>query len=255
MRVRHQGCRSRRRTAGSSLGALRRADAPQPSCAQDSVGRPCHAAERVLRDRIQAHAHQQAANLRIRQMHTSRLTNGWVGVSGIASAASATAGAAPRRCSRTPACGDAIASRACAGSQPIGRIARAQMQKHIRTLDNRLEGACHWHTGRRAGTRALRGKPYTLLQLTARAQMQKHIRTLENRLEGACHRHNARRAETRALRGVVDSLRRERLALDEALRKLQRGLAGQRRCLAALLHEARRRPLTGSPAATASEPA
>ncbi len=69
--------------------------------------------------------------------------------------------------------------------------------------------------------------------------MQKHIRTLENRLEGACHRHNARRAETRALRGVVDSLRRERLALDEALRKLQRGLAGQRRCLAALLHEAR----------------
>lgn len=67
--------------------------------------------------------------------------------------------------------------------------------------------------------------------------MQKQIRTLENRLEGACHRHNARRAETRALRAVVDSLRRERLALDEGLRKLQRGLATHRRALAGLLQE------------------
>ena len=71
----------------------------------------------------------------------------------------------------------------------------------------------------------------------AAAQMRKQIRTLENRLEGACHRHNARRAETRALRAVVDSLRRERLALDEGLRKLQRGLATHRRALAGLLQE------------------
>ena len=79
--------------------------------------------------------------------------------------------------------------------------------------------------------------------------MQKQIRTLENRLEGACHRHNARRAETRALRAVVDSLRRERLALDEGLRKLQRDLATHRRALAALLQEVRLKVLSGFQAA------
>ncbi len=201
----------------------------------------------ALRDRIQAHAHQQAANLRIQanaHQQADKRTGG-------------------REWNRQRS------------KCRCGRCA-AQMQAHTslwvchcfacmrglaahRAHSARADAEAHPDAGQPAGGRLPlaqpAGEPYTLPYLTARAQMQKHIRTLENRLEGACHRHNARRAETRALRGVVDSLRRERLALDEALRKLQRGLAGQRRCLAALLHEARRRPVTGSPAAAAAEPA
>lgn len=62
------------------------------------------------------------------------------------------------------------------------------------------------------------------------------MRTLENRLEKAYHRFNAQRAATGQLRDSVDNLRKERLAFNEVLRKLNASLDGHRKQAAALLH-------------------
>lgn len=62
------------------------------------------------------------------------------------------------------------------------------------------------------------------------------MRTLENRLEKAYHRFNAQRAATNQLRDSVDNLRKERLAFNEVLRKLNSSLDGHRKQAAALLH-------------------
>ncbi len=67
------------------------------------------------------------------------------------------------------------------------------------------------------------------------AQFEKTITVLENRLDQAIKRLNGRQAETRALRDSIDGLRKERLALNEALAKLDAQLAGQRREAARLL--------------------
>lgn len=65
-------------------------------------------------------------------------------------------------------------------------------------------------------------------------QLEKTMTVLENRLDQAIKRLNGRQAETRALRDSIDGLRKERLALNEALAKLDTQLAGQR-CEAARL--------------------
>ncbi len=59
---------------------------------------------------------------------------------------------------------------------------------------------------------------------------------LENRLDKAIKRLNTRQAETRTLRDNIDGLRKERLALNEALAKLDGQLSAQRQEAARLLH-------------------
>ena len=66
-------------------------------------------------------------------------------------------------------------------------------------------------------------------------QLEKTMTVLENRLDQAIKRLNGRQAETRALRDSIDGLRKERLALNEALAKLDNQLAGQRHEAARLL--------------------
>ncbi len=58
---------------------------------------------------------------------------------------------------------------------------------------------------------------------------------LENRLDKAIKRLNTRQAETRTLRDNIDGLRKERLALNEALTKLDGQLSAQRQDAARLL--------------------
>ncbi len=58
---------------------------------------------------------------------------------------------------------------------------------------------------------------------------------LENRLDKAIKRLNTRQAETRTLRDNIDGLRKERLALNEALAKLDGQLSAQRQDAARLL--------------------
>lgn len=62
---------------------------------------------------------------------------------------------------------------------------------------------------------------------------------LENRLDKAIQRLNGRQAETRNLRDSIDGLRKERLALNEALGKLEGQLGGQRQEAARLLRISR----------------
>lgn len=68
-----------------------------------------------------------------------------------------------------------------------------------------------------------------------RAQLEKTMTQLENRLDKASKRLNTRQAETRALRDNIDGLRKERLALNEALAKLDGQLSSQRQDATRLL--------------------
>ncbi|CAL5220665.1 g2711 [Coccomyxa viridis] len=66
-------------------------------------------------------------------------------------------------------------------------------------------------------------------------QLEKTMTQLENRLDKAIKRLNTRQAETRTLRDNIDGLRKERLALNEALAKLDGQLSAQRQDAARLL--------------------
>jgi len=67
------------------------------------------------------------------------------------------------------------------------------------------------------------------------AQLEKTMTQLENRLDKAIQRLNTRQAETRMLRDNIDGLRKERLALNEALAKMDGQLIAQRQDATRLL--------------------
>ena len=67
------------------------------------------------------------------------------------------------------------------------------------------------------------------------AQLEKTMTQLENRLDKAIQRLNTRQAETRTLRDNIDGLRKERLALNETLAKMNGQLAAQRQDATRLL--------------------
>jgi len=67
------------------------------------------------------------------------------------------------------------------------------------------------------------------------AQLGKAMTQLENRLDKAIQRLNTRQAETRTLRDNIDGLRKERLALNEALTKMDGQLIAQRQDATRLL--------------------
>ena len=71
--------------------------------------------------------------------------------------------------------------------------------------------------------------------LRMRVQLEKQMTVLENRVDKAVQRLCGRQAETGRLRDSIDGLRKERLSLNEALAKLEAGLAAQRAEAARLL--------------------
>ncbi|KAK9834716.1 hypothetical protein WJX74_008491 [Apatococcus lobatus] len=81
-------------------------------------------------------------------------------------------------------------------------------------------------------------------------QMQKQMRILENRLEKAYHKYSSKKLQIGSLRDHIDNLRRERLVFDDVHRKLEKGLASEKREMAAIItqsntsHEGRERALT-----------
>lgn len=79
------------------------------------------------------------------------------------------------------------------------------------------------------------------------AQMQKQMRILENRLEKTYHKYSSRKLQIGSLRDHIDNLRRERLVFDDVHRKLEKGLASEKREMGAIIlqsnmsHEGRER--------------
>ena len=77
--------------------------------------------------------------------------------------------------------------------------------------------------------------------------MQKQMRILENRLEKAYHKYSSKKLQIGSLRDHIDNLRRERLVFDDVHRKLEKGLASEKREMAAIItqsntsHEGRER--------------